>query len=154
MPFGLSNAPRTFMRFMNHILKPCIRNFLVVYFDDILIYNKNSMEHLEHLRQLFSIIREQRLFANLKKCDFYAEKKIIFLGYVVTKDGIEMDRSNIEAITNWPTPRSIHDVRSFHGLVSFYRRIIDGFSSIMDPITEFLRETNSSGLVLSKKALS
>ena len=138
MPFGLSNAPSTFMRFMNHILKPCIGNFVVVYFDDILIYSKNSMEHLEHLRQLFSILREQRLFVNLKKCDFYADR-IIFLGYVVTKDGIEMDRSKIEAITNWPTPSSIHDVRSFHGLVSFYRRFIRGFSSIMAPITECLK---------------
>ena len=97
---------------LDHILKPCIGNFVVVYFDDILIYSKNSLEHLEHLRQLFSILREQRLFANLKKCDFYADR-IIFLDYVVTKDGIEMDRSKIEAITNWPTPSSIHDVRSF-----------------------------------------
>ena len=138
MPFGLSNAPSTFMRFMNHILKPCVGNFVVVYFDDILIYSKNSMEYLEHLRQLFSILREQRLFVNLKKCDFYADR-IIFLGYVVTKDGIEMDRSKIEAITNWPTPSSIHDVRSFPRLVSFYRRFIRGFSSIMAPITECLK---------------
>ena len=111
---------------------------MVVYFDDILIYSTNSMEHFEHLRKLFSILREQRLFANLKKCDFYANK-IIFLGYVVTKDGIEMDKSRIEAITNWPTPSSIHDVRSFHGLVFFYSRFIREFSSIMAPVTEFLK---------------
>ena len=125
-------CPSTFMRFMNHILKPCIGNFVVVYFD------LNSMKHLEHLRQLFSILREQRLFANLKKCDFYADR-IIFIGYMVTKDKIEMDRSKIEAITNWPTPSSIHDVRSFHGLVSFFRRFIRGFSSIMAPVTECLK---------------
>ena len=95
---------------------------MVVYFDDILIYSMNSMEHFEHLRKLFSILREQRLFSNLKKCDFYANK-IIFLGYVVTKDGIEMDKSRIEAITNWPTPS----------------RFIREFSSIMAPVIECLK---------------
>ena len=110
----------------------------VVYFDDILIYSKNSMENLEHMRQLLYILREQRLFANLKKFDFYADK-IIFLVYVATKDGIEMDRNKIEVITNWPTPSSIHDARTFHGLVSFYKRFIRGFSSIMASITEFLK---------------
>ena len=138
MPFELSNAPNTFMRFMNHILKSFSGNFVVVYFDDILIYSKNSMEHLEHLRQLFSILKKQQLFSNLKKCDFYAEK-IIFLGYVVTKDGIEMDRSKIEVITNWPTPSLIHYVRSFHELISFYMRFIRGFSSIMALVTECIK---------------
>ena len=137
MPFTLSNAPSTLMRFMNQILKSCIGNFVVVYFDDILIYNKSLEENLEHLRQLFSILRKQRLFANLKKCDF-CTNRIIFLGYVVTKDGIEIDKTKIEAIISWLIPSSIHDVRSFHGLFSFYRRFIHGFSSIMAPITECL----------------
>ena len=124
------------MRFMSHILKPCIGNFVIVYFDDILIYRKSLEEHLEHLRQLFSIIREQRLFANLNKCDFCVDR-IMFLGYVVTKDEIEMDKNKIEAIISWPITSSIHDVRSFHGLVSFYRRFIHGF--IMAPIIECLK---------------
>ena len=138
MLFGLSNAPNTFMKFMNHILKPCIGNFVVVYFDDILNYSKSLEEHLEHLRQLFPILREQRLLANLKKCDFCADR-IIFLGYVVTKDGIEIDKNKIEAIISQPIPRSIHDVRSCHGLVSFYRRFIRGFSSTMALITKCLK---------------
>ena len=87
---------------------------------------------------MFSILSEQRLFANLKKCDFCAGR-IIFLGYVVTKDEIEMDKNKIEAIINWPIPSSIHDMRSFHSLVSFYMSFICGFNSIIDPITEYLK---------------
>ncbi|CAL2257293.1 unnamed protein product [Prunus armeniaca] len=139
MPFGLSNAPSTFMRLMNHVFKSFIGRFVVVYFDDILIYSKDPDTHKEHLRQVFNVLQEQKLYANLKKCEFLTNK-LVFLGYVVSGERIMVDSSKIEAITSWPVPKSIHDVRSFHGLASFYRRFIKAFSTIIAPITECLKE--------------
>ena len=141
MPFGLSNAPSTFMRLMNYIFKSFIGKCVVVYFDDILVYSKEQKLHLEHLRQVFNVLREQKLFANLKKCEFLANK-LLFLGYVVSGKGIMVDPNKVEAITSWPTPISIHDIRSFHGLASFYRRFIKRFSTIIAPITECLKGGN------------
>jgi hypothetical protein len=122
MPFGLTNTPSTFMRLMNHVLCTFIGKFVVVYFDDILIYSKNLNEHLDHLCNVLSVLRSEQLYANLKKCIFCMEK-IMFLGYVVTAQGIEMDEEKVKAIRDWPTPKSVSEVRSFHGLGSFYRRL-------------------------------
>jgi hypothetical protein len=83
MPFGLTNAPSTFMCLMNEVLYSFIGKFLVVYFDDILIYTKSLDKHIEHLRAVFGALREARLFANLEKCTFYTDR-VAFLGYVVT----------------------------------------------------------------------
>jgi hypothetical protein len=138
MPFGISNAPSTFMRLMNHVFKPFMGKFVVVYFDDILVYSKSEEEHLEHLQHVFQTLQEQKLYVNLKKCRFFTNS-LIFLGYVVSKEGIMMDPSKVEAIISWPIPKSIHDIRSFHGLASFYRRLIKGFSTIIAPITECLK---------------
>ena len=118
MPFGLFNALSTFMRIMNQIFKPFIGHFVVVYFDDILVYNKSQQKHMEHLLEVFQTLREQKLYANLKKCHFLTDS-LVFLGYVVLGDGIKMDSSKIEAILSWLMPKSLHDVRSFHGLAFF-----------------------------------
>jgi len=123
MPFGLTNAPSTFMRLMNHILRECIGKFVVVYFDDILIYSKSLHEHIDHLRSVLTILRVNSLFANKEKCTFCVDS-VIFLGFVVNKNGVHVDPTKIKAIQEWPTPKNVGEVRRFHGLASFYRRFV------------------------------
>lgn len=119
MPFGFSNAPGTFIRLMNQVLKPFISKYVVVYFDDILIYSKSVQEHLNHLQLVFEALHSSKLFLNLKKCEFIVDK-LLFLGFVVGVHGIQVDENKIIAIRDWPTSQSVHDVRSFHGLATFY----------------------------------
>ncbi|KAJ9555026.1 hypothetical protein OSB04_009640 [Centaurea solstitialis] len=138
MPFGLSNAPSTFMRLMNHIFKPLIGQCVVVYFDDILVFSRDIQSHIYHLRQVFTILRDQKLYANREKCGFCLPE-VLFLGYLISGNGIRMDESKIDAITTWPTPTTIHDARSFLGLASFYRRFIRNFSTVAAPITDCLK---------------
>ena len=139
MPFGLTNAPSTFMRLMNQVLQPFLGKFVVVYFDDILIHSKSREEHIGHLREVFKVLRENKLYANLKKCVFMRDS-LLFLGYVVSSEGIKVDEDKVKAIREWPTPKNMSDVRSFHGLAIFYRRFIKHFSSIVAPITECLKK--------------
>ncbi|KAJ0875134.1 putative nucleotidyltransferase, Ribonuclease H [Helianthus annuus] len=138
MPFGLSNAPSTFMRVMNQLLRPFIGKFVVVYFDDILIYSASFSDHVVHVRQVLALLRRDRFYAATKKCVFMTPK-VLFLGYVISGDGIQVDESKVAAVQNWPTPTTITEVRSFHGLASFYRRFIPHFSSIMAPVTDCMR---------------
>jgi hypothetical protein len=139
MPFGLSNAPSTFMRVMMQVLRPFMGKFVVVYFDDILMYSKSKDQHLTHLEQVCTALRKESLYANLKKGSFFTDK-VIFLGFVVSSEGVSADPQKIKAIVDWPEPKNIHEVRSFHGLATFYRRFIRGFSTIMAPITDCMKQ--------------
>ncbi|XP_031375623.1 uncharacterized protein LOC116190098 [Punica granatum] len=139
MPFGLTNAPSTFMRLMNHVLRAYIGKFVVVYFDDILIYSKTEHDHMNHLRCVLEVLRHEKLYANLKKCEFFLES-VVFLGFVVSSKGVEVDEEKVKAIREWPTPTTIAEVRSFHGLAGFYRRFVRNFSTIAAPLTEIIKK--------------
>lgn len=139
MPFGLTNAPSTFTRLMNHVLRSFINKFVVVYFDDILVYSKDINGHVEHLRIVLMTLRREKLFANLAKCTFCVEK-VVFLGYIVTAQGIQVDEQKVEAIRTWPKPTSPSEVRSFHGLASFYRRFVKDFSTKAAPLNELVKK--------------
>ena len=138
MPFGLTNASSTFMQHMNEVLKEFMGKFVIVYLDDIFIFSKTLEEHMMHIRMVFEKLREEKLLINLKKCNF-VKKELVYLGFVVSAEGLKMDPEKVEAILEWLTPRNATEVRSFHGLASFYRKFIRNFSSICGPLTETIR---------------
>jgi len=139
MPFGLTNAPSTFMRLMHHVLRPYLGKFVVVYFDDILIYSMSRENHFQHLRDVLSTLRKQSLFANMDKCVFGMDH-VIFLGFKISKHGVHVDQEKVMAIKDWPTPRNVSELRSFHGLASFYRRFVPNFSTIVAPLNELVKK--------------
>ena len=97
MPFGLTNASNTFMRLMNHVLRDYIGKFVVVYFDDILVYSTSVESHIHHLREVLIVLRKNQLFANVNKCTFCADS-VVFLGFIVNKNGVHVDPSKIQVV--------------------------------------------------------
>jgi hypothetical protein len=129
MSFGLTNAPSTFMRLMNEVLREFIRKFVIVYLDDILIFSKIVAEHLKHLATIMQKLQQKKLLINMKKSSFM-KTELIYLGFIIFADKLRMDPDKVEVIKNWPSPKNTFEVRSFHGLASFYRKFIKNFSGI------------------------
>ena len=113
--------------------------FVQVFIDDILIYSRTTEEHDEHLRLVLQCLREHKLYGKLSKCSFY-QSRIHYLGHVISGEGIAVDPAKVEAIMEWPAPTNVTEVRSFMGLAGYYRRFVEGFSKIANPITELQKK--------------
>ena len=139
MPFGLKNAPATFQRVMDCILRDLIGVCCFVYMDDIIIYSSSLQEHAYNLAQVLKRLRDARLKIQLDKCEFF-RKETQFLGHTVSEEGVRPNNDKIKIIQQWPTPRSEKEIRQFLGLLGYYRRFIKDFAKIVKPLTKLLRQ--------------
>lgn len=139
MPFGLRNSPSTFQRVMDEVLKDLQNKICMVFMDDIIIFSVGLQEHAQNLKLVFSKLREANLKIQLDKCEFL-RKEVEFLGHIVTPEGIRPNKKKIEAIKNFPIPKTAREIKSFLGLLGYYRRFIKNFAKLTKPLTKCLKK--------------
>src|SRR6266511_4357929 len=145
MPFGLCNVPATFQQLMNQILKKYLRKFILVYLDDIIIYSKTFEKYKEYVKLVFKALQAASLMMKPKKCKF-AQKKLRFLGHIISADGIRTDSEKIAKMVTLSPPTNLKELRLRLGLFFYYRQYIKGFSDIIRPMYELIREENGKAV--------
>jgi hypothetical protein len=149
LSFGLTNAPGTFQRLMNYVLRSVIGKICLVYLDDIIVFSKTKEEHLTNLERIFDLLKEADLKLGLSKCKFMCES-VQYLGHVISAKGITPDPEKIEALKNYERPTSVVEIQSFLGLASYYRRFIKNFADIAHPLIELTKKKKDKGNQNSK----
>ncbi|XP_019255164.1 PREDICTED: uncharacterized protein LOC109233755 [Nicotiana attenuata] len=139
MPLGLTNAPSTFQATMNEVFRPHLHRFVLVFFDDILVYSPSWVAHLEHLAVVLNLLRQHHLVAKRSKC-LFGQTSVDYLGHIISAQGLSVDPAKIHAIQQWPPPYSIKKIRSFLGLAGYYRRFIHHYAALARPLSDLLRK--------------
>lgn len=138
MPFGLKNAPATFQRVMDNILRGITNEMCAVYLDDIIVFSSSLQEHIEKLTAVFNRLRESNFKLQLDKSEFL-RKEVAYLGHVVTPEGVKPNPDKISAITKFPLPSTTKQIKGFLGLLGYYRRFINNFAKLTKPLTKCLK---------------
>jgi hypothetical protein len=150
MRFGLTNAPTTFMRLIDDVLRPFTNSFVVLYLDDILIFNRTWEEHMRHIQQVLSTLRQHKLYDNLEKCSF-GMNMVQYLGYIVDEHGVHVDPAKIQVIHDRPALTTLTKLQIFLGLANFYRRFVLGFSHIVWALNQVTKGSGRAKFIWGKE---
>ena len=153
LPFGLTNAPATFQGVMNRLFNPPqitaggdgnfethLSRFVTVFIDDIFVFSKTAAEHVAHLTKVLSILREHQLYLKPSKC-VWGQTELAYLGHLVSKQGLKPDPRKVETVQEWPQPTTVTEVQQFLGLTNFFRKYIQGYASLSNPLSNLTRKT-------------
>ena len=151
LPFGLANAPASFMTLMNDVFRNELDKFVIVYLDDILVYSRTWEEHLKHIHVVLTKLREQRLYGKISKCKF-GMQEVEYLGHILQPSGLRADPHKTTIIKQWPTPTCKKHVQSFLGLVNYYRRFIKGCCAHSKPLTTLTNNVEFSWTDVHRQA--
>ncbi|KAK3531065.1 hypothetical protein QTP70_008755 [Hemibagrus guttatus] len=138
MPFGLTNAPAVFQSLINEVYQDIIGKWVIAYINDILVYLTSLEEHVRHVRAVLSRLQQNHLYIKPEKCEFH-RTTIMFLGYVISWQGVEIDLTKVHAVTEWPNPTTVKELQRFLGFANFYRHFIRNYSSVAGPLTSLLQ---------------